>query len=73
MHGFSFSGGQTSAVANQIEIPRSIIDEAVLHGWPHELFTTLIGSLPEMERARLSRLKNVKLNEWISARFRYCH
>jgi len=28
-----------------------VVDEAVQHGWPAVLFTELIGSLPELERA----------------------
>jgi hypothetical protein len=28
-----------------------LVDEAVQHGWPAELFTELIGSLPELERS----------------------
>ncbi len=31
-------------------VPARLVDEAVQHGWPAELFTDLIGSLPEMER-----------------------
>jgi hypothetical protein len=32
-------------------LPAHIVDEAVRHGWPTELFTDLIGSLPELERS----------------------
>jgi hypothetical protein len=32
------------------DISKSIVEEAVLHGWPRELFTEVIGSLPEIER-----------------------
>jgi len=28
-----------------------VVDQAVQHGWPAELFTELIGSLPELERS----------------------
>jgi hypothetical protein len=31
-------------------VPARVVDEAVQHGWPAELFTELIGSLPELER-----------------------
>ena len=31
-------------------VPARLVDEAVLHGWPAELFAELIGSLPELER-----------------------
>ena len=30
-------------------VPARMVDEAVRHGWPPELFTELIGSLPELE------------------------
>jgi hypothetical protein len=32
-------------------VPAHVIDNAVQHGWPAELFTELIGSLPDLERA----------------------
>ena len=32
-------------------VPARVVDEAVRHGWPAELFTELIGSLPELERS----------------------
>jgi len=32
-------------------VPARVVDEAVQHGWPAELFTELIGSLPEIERS----------------------
>ena len=31
-------------------IPAHVVDAAVRHGWPTELFTNLIGSLPDLER-----------------------
>jgi hypothetical protein len=31
--------------------PASLVEEAVEHGWPPELFTRLIGSMPELERS----------------------
>lgn len=31
-------------------VPPRVVDEAIRHGWPAELFTELIGSLPELER-----------------------
>ena len=31
-------------------VPARVVDEAIQHGWPAELFTELIGSLPELER-----------------------
>ena len=35
----------------QTQIPASVVDEAVQHGWPADLFMELIGSLPDLERA----------------------
>ena len=32
-------------------VPARVVDEAVQHGWPAELFTELIGRLPELERS----------------------
>jgi hypothetical protein len=32
-------------------VPARVVDEAVQHGWPAELFMELIGSLPELERS----------------------
>ena len=32
-------------------IAARVVDDAVQHGWPAELFTELIGSLPEFQRA----------------------
>jgi hypothetical protein len=32
-------------------VPARLVDEAVQNGWPAELFTELIGSLPELERS----------------------
>lgn len=51
VHEFSSSGEQPSQWQTRREMPQSIIDDAVFHGWPPELFMTLIGSLPQMERA----------------------
>lgn len=31
-------------------VPARVVDIAVKHGWPAELFTELIGSLPDLER-----------------------
>ena len=31
-------------------VPPSVIDQAVQHGWPAQLFTEVIGSLPDLER-----------------------
>jgi hypothetical protein len=32
-------------------VPSEVVREAVEHGWPAELFTELIGSMPDLERA----------------------
>jgi len=50
VYGFSLHNEQGNESQAQKKMPQSIIDEAVLHGWPRELFTTIIGGLPEMER-----------------------
>ena len=39
-------------------VPARVVDEAVLHGWPAELFTALIGSLPELERSAQPPVEN---------------
>lgn len=31
-------------------IPADVVDEAVRHGWPVELFTKVMGSLPDLAR-----------------------
>ncbi len=51
VRGLSASGTPQKRSFKRIEIPQSIIDEAVRHNWPQDLFTELIGSLPELERA----------------------
>jgi len=39
-------------------VPACVVDEAVQHGWPAELFTELIGSLPELERSAQPPVEN---------------
>lgn len=39
-------------------VPPSVIDEAVQHGWPAQLFTEVIGSLPDLERAAQPPVEN---------------
>jgi|GEM_PF-4998772 hypothetical protein len=39
-------------------VPARVVDEAVRHGWPAELFTELIGSLPELERSAQPPVEN---------------
>ena len=49
IRGFSQRG--RSAILSHASVPASVVDHAVSHGWPAELFSDLIGSLPELERA----------------------
>jgi hypothetical protein len=39
-------------------VPARLVDEAVLHGWPAELFVELIGRLPELERSAQPAAEN---------------
>jgi hypothetical protein len=39
-------------------VPASVVAEAVQHGWPALLFTELIGSLPDLERAAQPPVEN---------------
>jgi len=39
-------------------IPAEVVDEAVQHGWPMQLFTELIGALPNLERAHQPPVEN---------------
>jgi hypothetical protein len=39
-------------------VPAHVVEEAVRHGWPTELFTDLIGSLPELERSARPAVEN---------------
>jgi hypothetical protein len=41
-----------------LALPAHVVDEAVQHGWPAELFTKLIGSLPELERSAQPPVEN---------------
>jgi len=47
-----------SPTAHRYAIPAYIVDEAVRHGWPARLFTELIGSLPDLERAAQPPVEN---------------
>jgi hypothetical protein len=51
VHGFSLRGRQQEESLAPVAIPQSMVDDAVRHHWPQELFTKFIGSLPELERA----------------------
>jgi hypothetical protein len=46
-----FSRSERAAATRSPTVPASVVDEAVSHGWPPGLFTELIGSLPELDRA----------------------
>ena len=39
-------------------VPARVVDQAVQHGWTAELFTKLIGSLPEFERSAQPPVEN---------------
>ena len=39
-------------------VPVRVVNEAVQHGWPAELFTELIGSLPALERSAQPPVEN---------------
>lgn len=39
-------------------VPAHVVDDAVQNGWPAELFTQRIGSLPELERFAEPPLEN---------------
>jgi hypothetical protein len=44
--------------ARQAAVPASVVAEAVQHGWPALLFTELIRSLPDLERAAQPPVEN---------------
>jgi hypothetical protein len=48
-------------------VPARVVDEAVQHGWPAELFTELIGSLPELERSAQPPVKTEPICDDLSA------
>jgi hypothetical protein len=48
IHGLSEAA--CAEAPQRLVVPASVVDEAVQHGWPAELFTELIGSLPEVLR-----------------------
>jgi hypothetical protein len=37
-------------ILKHASVPAYVVDQAVSHGWPEELFSEVIGSLPELER-----------------------
>ncbi|MBZ5620169.1 MAG: hypothetical protein LAQ69_15800 [Acidobacteriia bacterium] len=47
----ALSRAECRPVALHHAVPACVVDEAVQHGWPAQLFTQLIGSLPDLERA----------------------
>ncbi len=49
VRGFSQTPSPSTSEA-PVPIPQFIVDQAVLHNWPKELFSELIGSLPDIER-----------------------
>ncbi len=46
----SFSEAAHTDVNQQSIVPARIVDQAVQHGWPAQLFVDLIGSIPDFER-----------------------
>jgi len=48
----------SQAGPEEAPLPAHIVDEAVRQGWPTELFTELIGSLPELERSAQPAVEN---------------
>jgi hypothetical protein len=56
IHRFSQSGCGEAPL--HPTVPARVVDEAVQHGWPAELFTELIGSLPELERSAQPPVEN---------------
>jgi hypothetical protein len=52
------SQGGCGAAPPRAAVPARVVDEAVQHGWPAELFTELIGSLPELERSAQPPVEN---------------
>ncbi len=49
IHGLSCA--ERPAAPQYSDIPAQVIDEALQHGWPAQLFAELIGSLPDLGRA----------------------
>ena len=56
IHDLSQSGCREAPL--HAAVPARVVDEAVQHGWPAELFTELIGSLPELERSAQPSMEN---------------
>jgi hypothetical protein len=46
-----FSRTDNGEISGTPAVPSSIVDEAVNNGWPARLFSDLIGSIPDLERA----------------------
>ena len=51
VHGLSASSEKQNNSKAQGPMPESVVQQAVRNGWPRKLFTELIGSLPNLERA----------------------
>ena len=49
IHDLSQTGGGEAPLLPAV--PARVVDQAVQHGWPAELFTEVIGSLPELQRS----------------------
>lgn len=56
IHDLSQSGSRETPPHSGV--PARLVDEAVRHGWSAQLFTELIGSLPELERPAQPPVEN---------------
>jgi hypothetical protein len=56
IHGLSRAEGP--AAPRPPAVPAYVTAEAVQHGWPAQLFTDVIGSLPDLERAAQPTAEN---------------
>ena len=56
IHGLSRA--ESPAASRPLAVPADVTAEAVQHGWSAQLFTDVIGSLPDLERAAQRPLEN---------------
>jgi hypothetical protein len=52
------SRAEDPAAPRHPPVPAHVIDQAVQHGWPAQLFTEVIGSLPDLGRAAQPPVEN---------------
>jgi hypothetical protein len=55
---YELSQAECQAALPHPAVPPSVVAQAVQHGWPAHLFTELIGSLPDLERAAQPPVEN---------------